>query len=524
MRARLAPVGAGGGKEAVMSNKVSPFILAAVSAFGAVSAQAADLPSQKAPPPPAPVPVFAWTGLHVGYNKGYGGGVYDSTVTLAAPLAGATATRAVDQGSGWFVGGQIGYDYQFANGVVLGLESDLQWSDIKSSVQAATAAVDPLAGTYVNASQSLEWFGTTRARLGYSVGRLLPYVTGGVAYGETVARRAEFLAGGGAIAGVAQSTTVGWTAGAGLDIALSGNLSARAEYLYVRLPGVSGPAVGAMPAPLPGFAGVFATGATEAHLIRGGTNYRFRALDDLVPKMDGGGLLSLIFQKSDVDWSGFHLGVNGGYAGGVVNGVTTFAQPGLAYSTNVSSRTGGAVAGGQLGYDYQFANQIVVGLETDAQWSGVQASRQTVAAGALAPNGVAWADTSNALTWFGTTRARLGYARGSSLLYGTGGVAYGELTSNASQLSGALLAGAGARTQIGWAVGSGTEYALTDKLSLKAEYLYVNFNGPSGQAAGIAATPFAGTFSTGRVVTQVTRVGLNWRFGGGTPAPVVAKY
>lgn len=504
-----------------MSKKFSPSVLVAVSVLGALPAQAADLPLRKGPPPAASVPAFTWTGFHIGYNRGYGGAVFNSTTALATPL-GATAIRAFDQASGWFVGGQIGYDYQFANGVVIGLESDLQWSDIKSSHQASTAATNPLATTYSNTSQSLDWFGTTRARLGFSVGRLLPYVTGGVAYGETSATGVQLLPGGSIVTGAAQSTTVGWAAGAGLDIALSGNLSARAEYLYLQLPGVSGPAIGVTPQQQ-AIPGAFSTGATEAHVIRGGTNYRFTGLNDLLPRMDGG-LLAFLFQKADVDWSGFHVGVNGGYGGGVVNGFTTYARPGLAFSTYTSNRTGGALAGGQVGYDYQFANQIVVGLETDAQWSGVRAWRQGTTVGGLDPNGAVYTDTPNAMTWFGTTRARLGYARGSSLIYATGGVAYGELTTTATQLSGAaLLTSSGARTQVGWAVGSGTEYALNDKLSLKAEYLYMSFNGLGGPAAGIAPIPFTGSFANGRFATQVTRVGLNWRFGGATPAGVIAR-
>jgi outer membrane immunogenic protein len=502
--------------------KFLPFLLVSVASLGAFSAQAADLPSQKAPPPAPPAPVFTWTGFHIGYNRGYGGAVFDANVGLASPVLGGNVSRTFDQASGWFVGGQIGYDYQFANGVVLGLESDLQWSDIKSSHQAATAASNPLAATYSNTSQSLEWFGTTRARLGYSFGRLLPYVTGGVAYGKTTANGAQLLAGGGIVAGSASSTDVGWAAGAGLDIALSGNLSARAEYLYLQLPGVSGPAAGLAPTLQQGLLGGFSTGSSEAHMIRGGTNYRFTGLTDLMPRMEGG-LLAFLFKKADVDWSGFHIGVNGGYGGGVVNGVTTFAQPGLVLSTYASNRFGGALAGGEAGYDYQFANQVVVGLETDMQWSGVQAWHQATTAGGFTPNGFIYTDTPNALTWFGTTRARIGYARGSSLLYATGGVAYGELTANGSQISGGLFAGSGARTQVGWAVGTGTEYALTEKLSLKAEYLYTSFNALNGPAVGIAPAPFAGSFTTGRFATQVTRVGLNWHFGSTTPAATLGR-
>jgi len=495
------------------------FLLSCVAAIPALSAQAADLPSRKGPPPAAPAPVFTWTGFHVGYNTGYGGAVYSANVALANPLLGGTATRTFDQGSGWFGGGQVGYDYQFSNGVVLGLESDMQWSEIKSSHQASTTASAPGLFTFANTRQNLEWFGTTRGRLGFAFGRLLPYVTGGVAYGEVSASGVQALAAGLISSGYARSTNVGWAAGAGLDIALSNRVSARAEYLYLQLPGVSAPAVGLTPPPLPALVGSFSTGVMQAHMVRGGLNYHFGGAGDLLPE---GGIMAMLFQKPELDWTGFYAGVNGGYGGGKVGGVTAFAQPGLAFSTYASNRTGGALAGGQIGYNYQLANQIVLGLETDAQWSGVSAWHQATTIGG--PGGFVFTDTPNGMTWFGTTRARVGYAHGASLTYATGGVAYGEITANGAQFAGALFSGAGSRTQVGWAVGGGSEYALTRNLSLKAEYLYMSFAGVNGPAAGLGLAPFAGAFSTSRFTTNVTRVGLNWRFGGAEPAPVVAKY
>jgi outer membrane immunogenic protein len=128
------------------------------------------------------------------------------------------------------------------------------------------------------------------------------------------------------------------------------------------------------------------------------------------------------------------------------------------------------------------------------------------------------------MTWFGTTRARLGYAHGSTLTYATGGVAYGEIAAAGTQFAVALFSGSGSRTQVGWAAGGGSEYALSPNLSLKAEALFLNLSGVSGPAAGLGLAPFAGSFSTQRFTSNLTRIGLNWRFGGGTAAPVVAKY
>lgn len=506
-----------------MYKKFLRYSLVSVLSLEALSTEAADLPRGRVPQFIPPAPVFTWTGFHVGYNRGYGGAIFNANIALTTPALGGGAIGAFDQASGWLVGGQIGYDYQFANGLVLGLETDLQWSDLQSSHQAATVASNPLFTNYANTSQTLDWFGTTRARVGYSVGRLLPYLTGGVGYGGTSANGAQLLPGGGMVVGNVLSTNAGWTAGAGVDIALTDQLSARAEYLYLRLPGVSGPAVGLTPLPRQTFVGGFSTGATDAYAIRTGLNYRFGGLDDLKPRMEGG-LLAFLFKKAEVDWSGLHIGVNGGYGGGVVESVTAGAQPGQVFNTYASNRFGGALAGGQIGYDYQFANQLVAGLVTDLQWSGIQSGHQATAAGGFTPNGFVYAYNTNAMTWFGTTRARLGYARASTLLYVTAGVAYGGLTATAEQFSGALFTGTSSKSQAGWTVGSGAEYPLTDKMSLKAEYLYTSFSGINGPSANIAPAPFPGLLATGTFATQVTRVGLNWRFGGATPASVIPNF
>jgi opacity protein-like surface antigen len=489
----------------MIEKKLSACLVALAALSAVPAAKAADLPARKAPPPVAAPALFTWTGFHLGYNRGYGGAVYEANAALAAPPAG-WASQTYDHASGWVTGLQAGYDRHLSNDVVLGVETDLQWGDIQSSHQAATATSNPFLAAAANTSLSLEWFGTTRARLGYSFGRLLPYVTGGVAYGETSVQSMQALPG--LAMGVSQRAGgVGFAAGAGLDVALSDRLSARAEYLYLQLPGVTGLAAGFAPAS-PALVGAYQTGTIGASLVRGGLNYRFAGVNDLLPAAPTGDLLTtvkgMLFEEPALDWTSFYAGVNGGYGGNVLNLTTSSSSPGFAQATNLSDRSGGGVAGGQIGYQFQFARRFVLGVESDAHWSGVTAAHQETAFGA----GVFSAGATYGMDWFGTTRARLGLARASSLLFVTGGVAYGGV-SVAGGPAGPFLAGANA-TQFGWTVGSGTEYALTDKLSLKADYLYVSLNGVSGRAA---AGSLAESFSTGSIATHVTRVGLNWRFG-----------
>ena len=504
-------------------------VIALAIALTEGSVFAADLPSQKSPPV-APAPIFAWTGFYIGFNHGFGGGVLDANLAVGAPPLGLVTTHTANRASGFVAGGQGGYNYQFSNGLVLGLESDFQWSDIKASHQATTQASASIAVGAVDISNSLNWFGTTRLRAGYSFGRLLPYVTGGVAYGEVKASGTRFT-GGALFLGSTTDTKVGWTVGGGVDYALSNTLSVRAEYLYLQLPSVGGSAAALLPPPFSPLIGSFSTGPFGAHIVRTGVDMKFGDLNGFL----AGNQLDFLTAAPTLDWTGFYVGVNGSYGGGWVDAVTThaapplaiagaFAFPGLLTSTYTTNRTGGFIAGGQAGYNYRLTEHIVLGVETDGQWSDVKAWHQETTTGLL---GLVFTDTKNALTWFGTTRLRAGWASGDALYYLTGGVAYGEVSANGTQLAGGLFTGSASATKVGWAAGAGADYALSKNLSLRAEYLYVSFDGVGGPSVGLVPPPFpsfVGAFSTGTFGTHITRAGLNYHFNWSAPAPVYAKY
>ncbi|GGF88469.1 membrane protein [Azorhizobium oxalatiphilum] len=182
---------------------MKPFLVSGVlaSALFAAPAMAADMaraPVVAAPIVSAAPPVFSWTGFYIGANAGYawgsGTGVADSFASSP---------------DGWLAGGQVGYNYQFQNNMLIGLEADVQAADI--------------GGGNAFASSKMDSFGTVRARLGYAFDRVLPYVTGGFAWGNNKITAP----------GYSQSDTLtGWTAGAGVEYALTNNWTARAEYLY----------------------------------------------------------------------------------------------------------------------------------------------------------------------------------------------------------------------------------------------------------------------------------------------------
>jgi outer membrane immunogenic protein len=203
---------------------------------GLVSANAADI-RQPAPVVKAPAyvaPVFTWTGPYVGIVGGYGWGDAD----FRGGANSGTATH-----DGFMLGATLGYNWQMGAAVV-GLEGDISWSDIDGGgVCAGFCRVNN------------DWLGTFRGRLGYNAGRWMPYVTGGLAFGNVESRVG---------AGRTDSTEVGWTIGGGVEAAIAGPWTAKIEYLYVDLG--RGDAI-------PGTGGTRADFTTN--IVRAGLNYRF---------------------------------------------------------------------------------------------------------------------------------------------------------------------------------------------------------------------------------------------------------
>ncbi|WP_448950785.1 outer membrane protein [Labrys neptuniae] len=172
------------------------------------SAFAADLAPTPVEPA-VPVTLYNWTGLYVGLHAG-------------AAIGQGKVDSAKFDGAGFLGGVHAGYNYEFNGGWVIGLETDFDYSSFSKSKTVVDATGTPFRAKFKN-----EWQGSTRARFGYAFDRFLPYVTGGVAYGN------EKIS----VAGVGSKTEtrVGWTAGAGLEYAIDNNWSVRGEVRYVDL-------------------------------------------------------------------------------------------------------------------------------------------------------------------------------------------------------------------------------------------------------------------------------------------------
>jgi outer membrane immunogenic protein len=221
-------------------------------------------------------------------------------------------------------------------------------------------------------------------------------------------------------------------------------------------------------------------------------------------------------------WTGFYVGGNVGYSWGSDRIDNSVASPPNAPITSTERlNINGAIGGGQAGYNWQTGSWLL-GLETDIQDSG-QSGYGTLdpcVAANPACDAVTLAKTeSEKLTWFGTTRGRIGYANTSWLLYGTGGIAYGGInyngTTTASGAGAGTVTSSFTQTRIGWAAGGGVEARLTGNWSWKLEYLFLDLQAPSAVTVTVAGFPQTTTFHA--MHDDILRAGLNYRFNWGDP-------
>jgi outer membrane immunogenic protein len=205
----------------------------AACTFGAASA--ADLPaSMVTKAPPAPLQPN-WSGFYGGVNVGGSFGHQRSSLDDAIANARLLSNPLLLNGA--IGGGQIGYNWQPINRPwVFGVEADIQAAGQKSNSTFPLAGITA-PGDSIAYQDKLNWFGTVRGRIGWQMGERgnwLPYVTGGLAYGQGT------ISGNGIVGGVPLAfdnthTYAGWVLGAGLEWTFWDRWSARAEYLYMDL-------------------------------------------------------------------------------------------------------------------------------------------------------------------------------------------------------------------------------------------------------------------------------------------------
>ena len=487
--------------------------------------------------PPIDWTGYTWAGLYAGGQVGMIWGANHGYYYVATP-GGLSAYDPLD-GDALVasVEGHIGYNWQFDHAVV-GLEGSVDGTNLvrNSLLPVYDPASASPGGTLTMALKS-NLQGSIRARAGYAWGRLLPFVTGGVALGGF--NQQTYLWGGDALglfnaSNKGQSMLrAGWTLGAGAEWAMTRSWAIRGEYRYTDFGSVSDISTYAAPA------GALFTGTRhlDQNLVEFGVSYKFGeegpapvvvAAD--LPNLKDAPVVVLAPPPAS-PWRGFYAGANLGGVFDAKNGqaaTAVFWDPSLPFGAGASPNlaylpagvtTGGgsgALGGGQVGYNLQLGQSVVIGVEADIQVTSVSGGGKPTGAlypspfsgGALVP--AAPLNTAQAsLPYVGTLRGRAGYlVTPTLLLHGTAGFAYDGVD-----------AWGWANTRTGWAVGGGAEWMFAPSWSAKLEYLYADISG--GGVSGGWSWNYDANFHP---QINILRGGLNYHFSGFAPAAIVAKY
>jgi outer membrane immunogenic protein len=223
-------------------------------ALTTVSAKASDLPSRPIMPAPSvpPIAKYNWTGIYFGINGGYGFGRLDPLALFSNDYDSLEYSA-----NGWLVGGTFGAQIQSGH-VVMGIEADLDWSNIEGSGTGTVTKLGVVQGT-ATLSSKVKAIGTIRTRVGYAQDNVLYFGSLGVA---ATSASSEFTQGVGILCNAPGQVKCssksdlhpGLTAGAGVEYGLTANLSTKVEYVWI---------------------GAGAINTLNEHTVRAGVNWRF---------------------------------------------------------------------------------------------------------------------------------------------------------------------------------------------------------------------------------------------------------
>jgi outer membrane immunogenic protein len=191
-------------------------------------------------------------------------------------------------------------------------------------------------------------------------------------------------------------------------------------------------------------------------------------------------------------WGGAYLGLNGGF------GVGSSQWTEGLISTSIFN-TDGFLVGGTIGFNYP-VSAVLFGVEGDLDWSSLNGN--VGSCGVNGPGAAAACETKNNV--LGTVRGRMGYAFDRTLIYLTGGAAFGDVQTGLNP-----PATFDSTTKVGWAAGGGLEFAVTDAWSAKAEYFFVDL----GMASCTSAANCGSAAGASVALTEnLIRGGFNYRF------------
>lgn len=229
-------------------------------------------------------------------------------------------------------------------------------------------------------------------------------------------------------------------------------------------------------------------------------------------------------------WSGVYAGLNAGALWGSTKFYTT--DYGIAYTPEQVSffnsylnatldDSAAFLGGGQVGANYQ-TGSFVLGLEADLDYTNLDNSRELTnpanpAIGVIFPSRLAQNISAD---WLSTIRGRLGFAQNNWLIFGTGGLAitraqFSDTLADLGSTTPGINSTSTEKTAFGWTAGAGVEWMYSPALSLKAEYLYVDFENISYSnpyiITGVVSNSF-GFVNNHELSGNIARVGVNYRF------------
>jgi outer membrane immunogenic protein len=249
------------------------------------------------------------------------------------------------------------------------------------------------------------------------------------------------------------------------------------------------------------------------------TGYCHDARADGLPKS---GVLPIgeVAKAGASSWTGFYVGAHGGYGWGEWNGDFHWQDVDLGHGYQLNHE--GWLYGLQAGVNYQIG-RMVLGVEADVTWGDMEKSGQFQANDAIdAGSYVEW-EIRQKLERFGTARLRVGYLPTQKfMMYATGGLAWGQTSASQTihypKYDPPFVNGVGSveETHLGWAAGGGVEWMLLPNVTLRAEYLYLNFGRESYHFVGNSGKNLDKFYADDRAPSDldfhVIRGGLNFKF------------
>lgn len=464
---------------------VSISTLATLVALPSLAADLSPMPVK------APAAAQSWTGFYLGTYVG--SGLVDSQWGPGTgPLASEDRFQAFPyygSAAGAVIGGQAGYNYQIGS-YVLGIEGDLGTGFLYG-----TARCGKTWKSICNTDTDL--LATLAGRIGYAFDNVLVYGKAGAAFINN-----SYTVSGIDYTGqyTGSQFRAGWTVGGGVEVALTPQMSAKAEYAYLDFGNAdlalqNGARINVLPV------------STSAQMVKLGLNWR-----PVGAPLPGSGASLPVPGR---DWSGFYVG---GHAGGAW-GRDDWSDPsGPLFSGSSGSFPGGAnsmglLAGAQAGFNFQWGSWVA-GIELSASAADLDgyAKCNTDNGG-----GVTAFVCHDSISSLGSISGRLGQSWGDLLFYGKAGAAWVTSSGDAFETARAIHYNTPSATRWGWMLGSGVEYALTQNISTFIEYNYYDFGDQDVTYSG------GGTSGTAELHRQLSAVkmGLNYRFaadGGREPA------